>query len=286
MRNKIGGRALRGYMAIIEQGILGGFRGSVGTVVGYWRLGRWCIRARSVVFTDARSEAQLAQRSRFKTMISLSSQLGSAIQRGLTKASNERGMTEGNLFLKLNNQCFGYDGKVDYAALRLSKGRLPNVAYAEPRIEGSRVEVAFGKQRQLAGAHNDDVVHVYAYVPSLGEGRLMASTERRAKRVAFLLPDEYEGRQVHLYGFVEGSRTARYGTYSVAQKRHDKRLRNVEREVSDSAYIGLLGAAVEPQGSAEPAEATAVAVAAAVSSATGCETTPCVEGGARAPDDD
>ena len=115
-------------MAIIEQGILGGFRGSVGTVVGYWRLGRWCIRARSVAFKDARTAAQLTQRSRFKAMITLSSHLGPALQRGLTAAGNRHGMTEANLFMRLNNSCFeAEDGgvRVAYGRLRLSEGRLP-----------------------------------------------------------------------------------------------------------------------------------------------------------------
>ena len=231
-------------MAIIEQGILGGFRGSVGTVVGYWRLGRWCIRARSVAFKDARTAAQLTQRSRFKAMITLSSHLGPALQRGLTAAGNRHGMTEANLFMRLNNSCFeAEDGgvRVAYGRLRLSEGRLPGVRFTEVRRDGGRVEVLFDKQRQLQGARNEDVVHIYAYVPALGECRLLASTERRSRRVAFLLPDEYAGREVHLYGFVESSQTARYGTLTVAQKRHNKRLRNLEREVSDSAYIGCLG---------------------------------------------
>ena len=46
-------------MAKIEQGILGPFRGTVGTVIGYrWR-DRWCMRARPRFYHDRRSDAQL-----------------------------------------------------------------------------------------------------------------------------------------------------------------------------------------------------------------------------------
>ncbi|MBP3762402.1 MAG: hypothetical protein J6I49_00815 [Bacteroidales bacterium] len=230
-------------MAIIEQGILGGFRGRVGTVVGYWRKGRWCIRARAVAFRDARSAAQLVQRSRFKAMIGLASRMGAAVQRGLTQASDEHGLTEGNLFMRINNQCFTHTAegvRVDYRALRLALGRLPNVAFGAPQVDGARVELPFDKQKQLHGARNEDVVHVYAYVPALGEGRFVAAVPRRAKRAAFLLPDEYLGLEVHLYGFAERSETASCGTLSVAQKRRDKRLRNLPRTVSTSAYIACL----------------------------------------------
>ena len=96
-------------MAKIEQGILGPFRGTVGTVIGYrWR-DRWCMRARPRFYHDRRSDAQLTQRSRFKAMIQFASPATPLLRIGLKAWADAHGLTEGNAFLKLNHQWFAGD---------------------------------------------------------------------------------------------------------------------------------------------------------------------------------
>lgn len=56
-------------MATINQGVMGGFSGTVGTVVGGKWNGKDYMRARQTSHTDAKSMAQLDQRARFKTVI-------------------------------------------------------------------------------------------------------------------------------------------------------------------------------------------------------------------------
>ena len=60
-------------MAKLDMGILGGFSGRVGTVVGYYRRGAWFVRAYQPHIKDRQSAAQLEQRSRFKAMIQFAS---------------------------------------------------------------------------------------------------------------------------------------------------------------------------------------------------------------------
>ena len=94
-------------MAKIEMGILGGFSGRVGSVVGYHRRGAWFVRAYQPHIKDRKSAAQLEQRSRFKAMIQFASQATGVLRVGLREAARAEGLTEGNLFLKENHAGFG-----------------------------------------------------------------------------------------------------------------------------------------------------------------------------------
>ena len=201
-------------MAKIEQGILGPFRGTVGTVIGYrWR-DRWCMRARPSHYHDRRSEAQLEQRGRFKAMIQFASPATPLLRLGLRAWAAEHGLTEGNAFLRLNHGCFsgisggsgdsgdsgrsGVSGGIDFAGLRFSLGSLPPVQKAVARrVDGTTVRV--GWERGLG--RGADRVHVYAYCPAAGWGLAVADAARGAKQAQFALPQEFAGEEVHLWAF-------------------------------------------------------------------------------------
>ena len=93
-------------MAKLDMGILGGFSGRVGTVVGYHRRGGWYVRAYQPHIKDRKSEAQLAQRGRFKAMIQFASQATGVLRVGLKQLAADQQITEGNAFLKINHRNF------------------------------------------------------------------------------------------------------------------------------------------------------------------------------------
>ena len=93
-------------MAKLDMGILGGFSGRVGTVVGYYRRGAWFVRAYQPHIKDRKSAAQLEQRSRFKAMIQFASPATPVLRVGLRQVAADWQITEGNAFLKINKECF------------------------------------------------------------------------------------------------------------------------------------------------------------------------------------
>ena len=197
-------------MAKYFQGILGPFQGKVGTVVGYMWRDKWCMRARPRCYHDRQSEAQLAQRSRFKQMIQFASPATPLLKRGLRAMAAAEGLTEGNCFLRINHGCFpgepgnsgisGYSG-IDYRGLQFSRGTLPAVQGVEfERGEGGAVEVRWARGL----GRGSDMVHVYAYCPAAATGLAVAAAERGRRGVRFLLPESFAMEEVHLWVFAEG----------------------------------------------------------------------------------
>ena len=190
-------------MAKTEYGILDGFVGKVGTVVGYKWNGKACMRAYVRYVKNPRTELQVAHREMFKQEVQLAAKMHWAVGITLRDLAREAGMTAYNLFVKANQRAFGFaDGRlqVDYSALRLSFGDVPPVEQpVASRGEDNVLTVSF---RRGCGV-GTDYVYLYVYAPDLGEGYLSAPVYRHEKRLSLTLPDHYAGHEVQLYLLVQ-----------------------------------------------------------------------------------
>lgn len=234
------GKQIPVIMAKIDQGILGGYSGRIGNVVGYYRMGKWCVRAYQPTINDAKTEAQLQQRSVFKAMIQFASRNLEPMRLGLRQVAREEVLTECNYFIRYNCKHFRHAGgavEVDYAALQFSKGSLPCVEFTGLNVEGGvRVEVDYEPNRSSSRAKMEDSVYVYAYLPALGAGILSAAATRKAKRLAFVLPDEWAGQEVHFYGFTlaadgTASATAYLGTSLAPMTEEPENMSNTKNNI-------------------------------------------------------
>ena len=196
-------------MAKIEMGILGGFSGRVGTVVGYHRHGQWYIRAYRPHINDRKSAAQLRQRSRFRAMIQFASPATPVLRVGLLQQADAQGLTEGNVFLKINKECFsgesGNPGKsgnagnpgINYPALRFSLGRLAAPKALQYTVDERNVLTA---KWSAEGGRLADRVHLYLYCPATGRGLCLAA-DRGQRHLRLLLPQEFALQDLHLWAF-------------------------------------------------------------------------------------
>lgn len=237
-------------MGKIGNGILGGFSGQVGPVIGYiWR-GKACMRRMPAQVANPRTAAQVAQRDAFSRMVRLASSMGQAVRAGMRVAAQAEGMTEHNLFVRSNFGALGAEG-IDYTRLQVSCGGVAPVGIVSAeRDDAGVVEVRFEKNPLRMRASDGDEVLLYAYCPEAEGGVLSAPAYRRQRRVAMVLPDEWDGKSLYLYCFV----------------------RNYRQECSPTVYVEL--GSTEPQevlpSSVEnlQAEAEAEAMEAAVAAAT------------------
>lgn len=190
-------------MAKQSYGILDGYRGTVGPVIGYQWRGKWCLRARPRRVHNPQTEAQQEHRMLFRDMVQLAGRMKHALRLGLRSASLEEQITECNLFVKMNKERFTPQG-VDYKALEISRGPVAPVAFVEAAVGDDNVlRTRFERNPLHLRADGDDRVFIYAYCPALQEGCLSAGVCRRSRRLDMALPDEWAGLEVAFYAFVQ-----------------------------------------------------------------------------------
>lgn len=114
-------------MATLKQGILGGVKGKVGSVVGSSWKGIATLRALPLSVTNPRTTAQVENRDRFSALIALATVILSA----LIKPLNDRfasAMSGYNLFVQRSKDAFLGDGTFVPANVILSRGKLGSTA--------------------------------------------------------------------------------------------------------------------------------------------------------------
>ncbi|MDY6370916.1 MAG: DUF6266 family protein [Bacteroidales bacterium] len=128
-------------MAKLEQGILGPFRGKVGTVVGYLWRGRQVVRAYRREINYPNTEMQQAEREWFVGMVRFAATARQALLLGLRERAARDVMTEGNAFVRMNKGCFGRG-----AAGGGRSGMAPLRPAATSPCEGEERKNAVGSQ--------------------------------------------------------------------------------------------------------------------------------------------
>lgn len=213
-------------MGKVNCGILDGFMGKVGTVVGGFWKGIPVMRAYVRNGRDANSEAQRLQRLRFKATSQLSSVFLDATIIGLRKAAVANRMTESNVFFALNADKVTASGldtlSVDYTGIVVAAGPLPQVGFDVPGFDTpQQVDVDFKANLECKYANADDDVYVFVYCHDADSGVLSAPVKRSEGTVSVKVPADWNGLKVHVWGFAMGTKESlRAG------------------QASDSAYIG------------------------------------------------
>ena len=185
-------------MAKLHQGILGGFSGTVGTVIGYRRNNQWFMRAKPRFVANPRTEAQQAHRRQFGDMVSLASKLLPALKVGMRHYAPQHAMTAGNAFVHLN---WTREGAISLKDMKLSVGPVPMVTFTEITVEDGVLTLKWDKNLHHHGAKNEDTVKIYAYSEDQGLTQCVATAERRTRRLSTLLPDAF--RDAHLWALIE-----------------------------------------------------------------------------------
>ena len=149
-------------MATFKQGILGGFSGKVGGVIGSSWKGIDTMRSQPSSVTNPRTNAQVANRSRFKSV----SQLAAAMLTTIVKPLNDRfaqKMSGFNDFCQRNASAFDSLGAFVPANLVLSRGKLSAPAELEQQASIDSVVVATFSSA-LSGSFDAAADKVYAVV--------------------------------------------------------------------------------------------------------------------------
>ena len=187
-------------MAKIYQGILGGFEGTVGPVIGYRWKNIWCTRRKPTQVCNPRTERQMAHRHLFGEMVHLAGRLRPALKVGLRQRAADWDMTEGNAFVHMN---WRRGARPGYRDMAVSYGPVAPVAFATAIIADNRLTVSFEKNPLHRQANATDSVHLFVYNASLDECVKLVTVERRQQQASAPLPEGWSGDELHVWGFAE-----------------------------------------------------------------------------------
>ena len=198
-------------MGKVNQGILDGFSGKVGTVVGYFRHGVPIMRAYVRNKSKHQTIAQLRIQLRWKELAGkLYAAFAPAVRSGLAMAAKSKKMNPMAVFMEMNLQAVtanpGLTTIVDYSKMILAKGTLPPVLFGRPDLTVPQtVSATFAPMLQVEETSGQDQVFLFVYCPSLGMGVMSAPAERSTGRVSATIPEQWNGLEVHVWGFTLGN---------------------------------------------------------------------------------
>lgn len=196
-------------MAKVNMGILGGFIGKVGTVVGFKIFGKQVMRAYQRAVKNPRTAGQRLVRAKFGKLTSVGASMLEALKIGMAATAVSRKMTPMNVFVQKNwGAANGADAEsvaVDYSGLKVSLGRLPMPVVGELSFdEELTVKLAFTPRSDMPGASADDSVYMVAYQPESNTSVTSAAARRDAGVVRLTVPGSWSGCPVHVYVFAIG----------------------------------------------------------------------------------
>lgn len=212
-------------MGKIQIGILGGFRGKVGTVVGSFWKGKPVMRAYVYRPQSTGSNAQELIRTRFGAIGKLAALFTAINTRGLKTYANSKKITPDNAFVKLNwpmvTASTPGTATIDYTGIEIARGPLTDVTFGEPGFDNPlEVTVDWTPNTEADDASADDLVYIVLYSPDLHATLQAAGIERSVGTAAITVPDSWNGQRVYIWGYTVGDAAKNKG------------------KVSNSAYIG------------------------------------------------
>lgn len=217
-------------MSKFKQGVLGGFSGKVGSIVGSKWKGQNIMRVIPASVSNPRTPKQLNVRSRFALMGHFLSTQRRLVSTGF-KAQAET-LTAFNVAMQYNlaNAITGEypDLSIDFSQVKLSSGQLPVPSKMQAVVSSAlSITLSWTDNSSMDLASASDLLMAGVYDPETGSGYTLSGVFKRSDAGGVLtLPDNWSGRAVELFLFM-------VSTLSVGEN-------NSKELVSDTLYMGNL----------------------------------------------
>ena len=190
-------------MGIISKGILGGFSGRVGTVIGFMRNGISYMRSIAASVTQPNTPAQLEQRARFKTAITFLRPLNELLKIGFKNYTGKLSALNYAMSHTLQTGIRGIypEFSIDFANVLLSRGTLagalnPNVL----SLAAGQVTFAWDDNSDELNAEATDGALLVAYNPTRNEAVFTNGESTRVDGTQTLsVPTSYTGDSLECY---------------------------------------------------------------------------------------
>ncbi|MBP5528351.1 MAG: hypothetical protein J6X79_07880 [Bacteroidales bacterium] len=195
----------------MRMGILDGFIGKVGTVIGSFWKGKKLMRGYNEFPSNPKTPSQKLQRAKFALLGVMGGALLKALQIGLRSYADKRVSTEVGEFVRLNlGNVSGTVNhlEVDYEELILSKGGLTPVSLGEANFSTPKrvgVPIENGYINDKVNSANDKV-YLVVYNTTLQQAMISdGSTTRSDSEVKLDVPGNWQGDYVEVWAFVKAA---------------------------------------------------------------------------------
>ena len=193
-------------MGNIKQGILGGFSGKVGTVIGSSWKGITYMRAIAPNVKDARTAKQLAQREKFVLTLGFLRSLQSFVRVGFKMYATPQTAFNAAMSYTLKNCIKGVSPNfsIDYAKVMVSRGSLVLPLNIHRLNNDGEIAISWSDNSGVGNALDTDFAMPLAYNADKHEVVYdMVSSCRGDEGVSLNYPSNWSGDTVHVYlGFV------------------------------------------------------------------------------------
>jgi len=193
-------------MGTIKKGILGGFSGKVGTVVGAnWKSISY-MRSLPQKVKNPRTVGQRSQRSKFSLALKLLQPLTAFLRTGWKLYAHKQSPFNAAMSYALANAITGTypDYDIDTSKVLVSRGALTPAANASAAIAGGNLTFSWDDNSGVNSAKQTDKALIA--ILNLAKGEAITDTagaERTAGTQTVVLPADWSGDSVEVYlGFV------------------------------------------------------------------------------------
>ncbi|VXD11296.1 DUF6266 family protein [Marinoscillum sp. 108] len=202
-------------MGKISQGVLGGFSGKVGNVVGGTWKGIDYMRIKPANVTNPRTEGQVDQRSKFSTVLRFLQPMTDFLRVGFKLYANKMTQFNAAMSYNLNNAITGAypNFMVDYASALVTRGNLSGAANgAASSPSAGDVQITWDDNSGSGSAQATDKALIVLLNTTRQEAVFtIAGPARSAGTETISVPSEYTGEDVEVFlGFIseDGSKVA------------------------------------------------------------------------------
>lgn len=189
-------------MGTIKQGILGGFSGKVGTVVGSSWKGISYMRGLAQSVRNPRSAKQVAQRDKFTLALSFIRPIQSFIQVGYKTYATHQSAFNAAMSYILKNAITGTypDHRIDYAKVMVSRGPLELPTNIQTIDTENEISVTWLDNSGFGKALDTDFAMLLVFNPAKDEVIYsMNSSCRGDEGLSLNHPADWSGDTVHIY---------------------------------------------------------------------------------------
>jgi hypothetical protein len=191
-------------MAKFSKGILGGFTGTVGTVVGgYWR-GIEYMRSRSNRRNFTSSQKQKEQQLKFGLLITFQQSFNSMLNRTFDSFAVKMTGANSALSYNLRNAVGGTypEYTVNYSKFLMSRGNLPNALNPAATAGANRmVNFTWTDNSGSATALASDQAHVVLYCEAMRQSVISATASIRSEEATAIDVSAFAGQTVETWLF-------------------------------------------------------------------------------------